>query len=425
MCIKHPGSKWFIAREELKRLMSSTFVTFTKVCAFHNIPNNMWKLNGQYNYIEFTNGSRIDLLDVKKLPTDPMYERFGSLEYSGGAIEEAGEVDFGAFDVLKTRIGRHMNHEIAPKILITCNPKKNWLYTMVYKPWRNNQLPKEFTFIPSLYNDNPYTAESYEKQLSQISNDINRQRLMYGIWEYEDEPGTLFTYQNIIDMWGNPITNVYGKYITADIARYGSDKTVFYVWNGLKLVKKVEYTKQGVDTTALYLRELAVTEEIPYKNILVDEDGIGGAVTDLCRGVWGFMNNSTPLPIENPQHEENEKTNYGNLKTQCADIMAMLVDKHEVSIAVKDQEFKEKLTEELSTYKIKNPDNDTQKIRLVSKDEQKDTLGRSPDYGDAFIMRGFFELKRTFKAITPQQAKLERQQQVMEDIDFDPFSVFN
>jgi len=98
MCLAYPGTKWFMGRNELKRLMASTYVTFQKVMRFHNLPKSCYKLNGQYNYIEFVNGSRIDLLDLKYLPSDPLYERFGSLEFTGGFIEEAGEVHFGAFD---------------------------------------------------------------------------------------------------------------------------------------------------------------------------------------------------------------------------------------------------------------------------------------------------------------------------------------
>ena len=76
-CYLYPGYKSFIAREELKRLMASTYLTWCKVCAFHGIPKDEWFLNGQYSYIEFRNGSRIDLLDLKYLPSDPFYERFG------------------------------------------------------------------------------------------------------------------------------------------------------------------------------------------------------------------------------------------------------------------------------------------------------------------------------------------------------------
>src|SRR3990167_4971386 len=91
-CYRYPGSRWFIGRNELKRLMGSSFITFQKVCKHHQIPRDDWKLNGQYNYIEFKNGSRIDLLDLKYTPSDPMYERFGSTEYTDGALDEAGEI---------------------------------------------------------------------------------------------------------------------------------------------------------------------------------------------------------------------------------------------------------------------------------------------------------------------------------------------
>ena len=101
MSLAYPGFKGFIGRNELKRLMNSTYITFLKVCKLHNIPRNMWKLNSQYNYIKFFNGSRIDLLDVAYKPTDPMYERFGSTEYTCGWLEEVGEIKEMAFEILR------------------------------------------------------------------------------------------------------------------------------------------------------------------------------------------------------------------------------------------------------------------------------------------------------------------------------------
>lgn len=145
-CYFYPGSRWFIGRQELKRLMGSSFITFNKVCSFHQIPKSDWSLNSKYNYIEFFNGSRIDLLDLAHQPSDPEYQRLGSLEYTGGWIEEAGEINFMSFDVLKSRVGRHLNKEfnIPSKILNTCNPIKNWIYQEVYKPFKINSLPQEY-----------------------------------------------------------------------------------------------------------------------------------------------------------------------------------------------------------------------------------------------------------------------------------------
>src|SRR5579885_2603866 len=48
---RFPGSRGFMARNELKRLMNSTYVTWGKVLAYHNIPRSDWALDGKYNVI--------------------------------------------------------------------------------------------------------------------------------------------------------------------------------------------------------------------------------------------------------------------------------------------------------------------------------------------------------------------------------------
>ena len=110
MCLCYPGSKWFIGRAELKRITQSTLITFYKVCNQYGVDDTLYKYNGQYNYIEFFNGSRIDLLDLQYKPGDPLYERYGSIEYTGGWIEEGGEVNFGAYDTLKTYFRHSLFH---------------------------------------------------------------------------------------------------------------------------------------------------------------------------------------------------------------------------------------------------------------------------------------------------------------------------
>lgn len=51
--IAFPGYKSFIGREELTRLMSSTYLTWVKVCRHYGIKQGSglheWKLNGQYH----------------------------------------------------------------------------------------------------------------------------------------------------------------------------------------------------------------------------------------------------------------------------------------------------------------------------------------------------------------------------------------
>jgi len=400
--IRYPGYKSFIGREELKRLMQSTYVTWTKVCQYHKVPPNAWKLNGQYNYIDFTNGSRIDLLDLKFLPTDPLYERFGSLEYTDGAIEEAGEVEFMAYDVLKTRIGRHMNTElgIRPTMAITANPKDNWVKRLFYTPFIKGTLDKSVAFIQSLYKDNPFTAESYGKQLDSMSDENNKARLRDGNWNYNNDPSALIRPDNINDLWDNTIDEDEEWYFTGDIARYGSDLTIGFAWKGLLIKKAYIYQKQGTEVTETRFKTALADNRIPYSRAIFDEDGIGGGVVDHMEGSKGFIANSSPIP--NPLTLE--KQNFQNLKTQCAYKAAEYVNGHLIAFSpdfsietnvpgMNIEMFKEMLFSELKQVKAKDADKDG-KLKVISKDEIKEGIGRSPDILDNFIMRMWFEFNK-------------------------------
>lgn len=429
-CMQYPGVKYFIAREKLKTLKSSTLLTFFKVARKHGLERDKhYRYREQQSYIEFANGSRIDLIEVKFNPSDPMYEDLGSSEYTGGWLEEAGEIAFTAFDVLKSRIGRHMNDKygIPSKLFITCNPKKNWLYSLFYKPWKENTLEAGYAFLQALVTDNPEIEKSYIQNLRELKDNIMRQRLLYGIWEYEATPGSMYDYDAVTDLWSNVLSpeDLAGNYMTVDVARKGKDKTVIYLWRGMSLYGVEAYVGQLTDITEQRIKELSRSQNIPYSHIVVDEDGVGGGVVDHLRGVHGFINNSSPMEIENPYHQYLAKPNYSNLKTQCADMMATLTNNHRVAITVPNPSnmFVGELEQDLQNVLIDNPDRDTQKMKLVSKDVIKANIGRSPDWGDAFNMRAFFLLKRSTRSLTPAQELQNQYEQFMESTDFDPHSV--
>jgi len=398
--IAFPNTRWFIGRKQLSNLMASTYLTWVKVCNHHKFED--WTLNGQQHYIQLANGSRIDLVDLKYNPSDPLYEDLGSYEFTGGFIEEAGEIDFKAFDVLKTRVGRHLNKEynLPAKIFITCNPKKNWLYELIYKPYKTGTLPKEFAFIQSLYKDNPYTASDYEKMLSSISDKVLKERLMFGNWEYDDDSVSLMKYDNILDIFTNTVTTTIStpKYIVADVARYGSDRTVISIWKGLLCEKLVIKEKQGVDVTANDIKELAKENFVPYSNILIDDDGIGGGVTDILRGTKGFNANSSAIEVNISQIQYQQgngimkfiKENYRNLKTQCSYKLAEYINNHKIAIRLEGKD-RELLVAELEQIKRKDPDKEG-RLEIEPKDKVKEILGRSPDLADVLMMRMWFEI---------------------------------
>ena len=399
-CYLYPGYRSFIGRKELKRLMQSTYVTWLKVCSHHKIPRDDWKLDGKYNFIEFRNGSRIDLLDLDYQPSDPLYERFGSLEYSDGAIEEAGETHFLAYDVLKSRIGRHMNDVVRPTLLITGNPKKNWTYREFYRPWKDGILSPDKEFIQALFGDNPHTADSYGEQLAGIKDKATRQRLKDGNWEYDEEQGVLIDFDAITDLWTNEVDISNLKYLVGDIARFGSDKVVIGLWEGYQCYEIITWTKKGTNETADKIDELLKRERIPRSRCIVDEDGVGGGVVDNLKGIKGFVANRSPILEDQKVTEIRDgeikkkpiSDNYFNLKAQCAWKLAEKINNREMVVVCYDEKMRAEIEEELVQIKQKDPDKEG-KLQLVPKEEVKENIGRSPDYGDMMIMRMYFDLK--------------------------------
>lgn len=399
-----PGYRTFIARNELTRLMNSTYVTLLKVLEHHKIPKSDWKFNGQYHYMEFINGSRINLLDVAYQPSDPMFERFGSYEFTDGWFEEAGEISFMAIDILRSRVGRHLNNDfkLNPDLLFTFNPNKGWVYR-VYKLWKEGQLPADTVFIQSLFSDNPYTKDIYGKQLDRIKDKAMRSRLKFGNFEYDDDPTQLMERDAIIDLFTNTLhEDDAARAMTIDVARLGVDKTVMYLWEGWTLTGVRVYAKQDTAVTTEKAKTIAEKKEIAYSRIVPDEDGVGGGVVDNMRGVRGFVANSTAL--DNPQTKEKE--NYANLKSQCSYVLADKVNTHKMAVKVKPENFrsqvpgmtyevwKDQFIEELESVKSKNPDRDAPR-RIRAKDEVKEEIGRSPDFADTAVMRALLEYPNT------------------------------
>lgn len=374
MCSHFPGVRYFIGRNNLKDSRQSVVVTFGKVCAAENY--TAYRINEEG--IIFNNGSSIILLDLSFYPIkDPMFQRLGSKEFTGGFIEEAGEVHHLAFEVLKSRIGRHLNdvYHIPPKIFLSCNPQKNWLYTRFYKPWRNRVLGIPYAFIPADNTDNPFLSQEYITALQSIEDKVTRQRLQYGIWEYENDPSQLCEYDAITDMFTNDFVKEGDPAMSGDIALKGRDRYILGLWKGLvvRIVSDVPY----IQATKLELdvRSKAQLYSVPRSMITVDSDGNGSYLADYIPGIREFHGGSSAF----------DSKKFANFKSECAFKLAYFTNKRLIHVICTDEQ-RERLTEEMEVLRQNNIDGDTQKLSIISKEEQKRLLGRSPDTLDMLIM---------------------------------------
>lgn len=378
--LQFPGIRMGLARNELTTLKKTTVISLMEVAEDWGI-RHLFNYNSSSGIIRFDNGSEIVLCELRHLPSDPDFTRLGGLLFTFGVIDEVGEVSERGYSVFRSRLGRWKNSKfkIKPICIGTCNPIKNWLYRDFYKKDLEGTLEPHKLFIPALPTDNPYLPQSYLDHLATLPY-IERERLLYGNWEYNDADDALMQYGTISNVWENLDPNPLPEeqmYITADIA-FTSDKMVVMVWRGLTVIRiDVNPKAKKIED---YILELARHYKVPNYNIAFDSDGVGQFLKSRLGGAKPIVNNSRALKDEN----------YDNLKTQLYYKLAELVNKFEVKCEV--ETYKETMIEELQQVRYK-PSNKEGKLALVDKGTVKRHLGHSPDFSDAMAYRMIFEYK--------------------------------
>jgi len=381
-CLEHPNIRIGLARNELTTLKKTTMVSLFEVL-------NNWglKVEEHYRYnsttgeITFTNGSKIVLLELRYLPSDPDYTRLGGQLLTFAVIDEAGEVDEKGKQILQSRLGRWLNNDIGvkPILLMTCNPSKNFLYRDYYIPYTDNTLPTYKKFIPALITDNEYINQSYIDNLHKILTPIDKQRLIYGNWDYSSDPNSLIEYNQILSIFVNekPYIESPINYISADIA-FTSDNAVIIIWEGLTAIEIIVNPTEKIEDV---IKDKAIEHNVKQTNISYDSDGVGKYLMNYLKQAKPIVNNARALQNEN----------YENLKTQLYFKLAEAINGGKLKV-LSNLKYNDKISEELGMIKHKPTDN-VGKVAMISKADVKRQLGRSPDFSDAMAYRMIFEIK--------------------------------
>jgi hypothetical protein len=405
-CRNYNGIAIGLGRRSLKSLRQTTLVTLlTKVHPALGVHPHDFKFNGQDNYIEYINGSKIILVDMAHAPNDPDYDRFGSLELTHVIVEEVGEAVKKAVSVLGSRKNRMMNKEygIVGKTVMTCNPTQNFVRQDFYKPytelgggrmqrWERGEVivpetgerkPAYRAFVRSSVYDNPFADENYIEVLKSLDPQ-ERKRLLDGDWNYADDDDTLFK-QVLMDRataYNLPEPSPeFNKFIGVDPADKGKDDTVATLMdNGVIVAQKVLKIKEATEgeederaVSHLYTDELIKFAQqngftAKYaKNIGIEGNGIGVGMRDNMRTRGWFISLYESSSVE-------RSWGYYHLMEDMRDseVKVMWAE-------IDDGELARQLS--AHTYEM-----DFTVPKVVTKDKLKVTLGRSPDQADSLMI---------------------------------------
>lgn len=191
MCRNFEATRYYLGRDTLKDIKESVLLTYFDWC---KKTGSQFRYNEQKSKITYRNGSEIFLLETFNYPSDPNFDRFGSREYTAGAIEEGVTTTKRASDLLLSRTRfKHIEFGLKPKQLITLNPGEGWIKDDIVMPTMEaGRAKKPFDkFIKATLRSNPdkVAAEAYEKTLTETNNSYDLARLLEGDWNARPKSG--------------------------------------------------------------------------------------------------------------------------------------------------------------------------------------------------------------------------------------------
>lgn len=335
------------------------------------VKTGLYKFNESGLYITCPNGAEIHFKTAEK--PDNLY---GEDVYAC-VFDEAPRARKEAWYALRSTLSAT---EAPCKIIGNFGGISNWVHKLKEKSKKDSQY--EYFKITCW----DAVAENIlsEEEVIQAKKDLPV-KIFKELYEAEaiEDIGQLINNESITKLFSNTHIEDGEYYITADIARLGRDKTVVYVWNGLRVIETVEEPVTRVNESVDIIKGLIDKYNVNLNRTIVDEDGVGGGVVDYL-GCEGFVNNSRPIDVNGV------KVNFSNLKTQCYYRLAEVINRNEIYVNCSES-IELLLSEELEWVRLPK-EIDVQRISLISKDEVKKQIGRSPDYSDALMMRMYFLL---------------------------------
>jgi len=296
-------------------------------------------------------------------------------------------------------------------IFSSCNPGTNYTKTEFYNHWKKWTLPEYMKFIPSLVWDNPWVWKKFIERLERLpESSIRKQRLLYGNFNFDDNPGILYDQNTIDKMFNRDYEWDDTPYIVVDAARQGKDGTEIGRWEWLHLKEIINIAKWDLVTQSNTIQEMIDKYWVDINNVIVDEVGVGWGLVDI---LWckGFIGNAQPLHPYAAKLLTYKKRNYANMRTQSFYYLQRYMKL--ISITT-DNDTQDRITEELLTVKEKDVANDS-KLQIVPKALMKEELWRSPDLADMISMRMWWLIRDHHDGVEDETVIERSQDEINQD----------
>ncbi len=392
-CIRFPGILMGVARLTLKSLRETTWATLLRLLDSWGLKEDLnYRINNQYGFLEFWNGSVIQMIELAPSLKDPDYNSLGSLEITGAFIDELSEIPEKAAEVLASRIRYKVAETfVVGKLCASTNPCLGWVRStyVMDDDLEPVKLKKGYRYHPFTVFSNPDEKfrQIYINRLRKIRDRATRERLLYGNWVYPSEnsmaaywnfDGEKHLAMNVREKFYNPMKPIIlsldfnvNPYMSCLALQIDYDSKCVYIFP-----EYVGYAKDKLNNTPAFSRHLvkAMKELRHTGGIILTGDPAGRArSTQTEDGV----NNFTILSDEFSSHGFRPTTKLFDkqpsqiTRLEFINELFLGYSGWNIFIDVRCRKFTEDLT-----YQKKNPDGTKEKKKV-----QMDSGDRAEKYG--------------------------------------------
>ena len=402
----YPGTRYLLGRKEMSVLRKTTWDTLLTIMKTFEIEEERdYHYNRKDEILTFENGSQIYLLGTNVAKQDELGTKFGSLNLTAAAVDEANESQELALDTIFSRTGRMYNYRygIGRKLLETFNPSRGHVYHRYWKPYKEGLLTgtAKKRFVYALPADNPsLQAKDYVEGIISNGNRIQIERLVKGNFEYDEGDNVLCRYDALVGMFNSRNFDFHDRCITMDIALHGSNSFVMCAWYGGAVVEIRVIDKCDSSELLQLYRVFRQKHGVRERDTVFDSDGIGAYLRGFLPEAL-FFNGAAPAVYD---VSVGEKEKYLNRRTQCYYLTCVDINEGKISVMnVPNTVIRQRIIDEFAAIKVYISEAGV--VSVSSKEELKATLGTSPDLSDAIMMKKYRDLMRV-KTIETEMEEL-------------------